>query len=104
MKCPQCPTENPEDRRFCRGCGGKLLLLCPECKAENMSGEKFCGECGYPFTDAGGDGFHQSLSPSDLYLQLPVPQDTDLPTFATFKKARPPKLSNFYPFFVRRKS
>ena len=48
MRCPSCQTENPATRKFCRECGGKLLVICPECKFENMPGDKFCGECGRP--------------------------------------------------------
>jgi|GEM_PF-976152 len=47
MKCPQCQTENPGTRKFCRECGAKLSLLCPKCASENLPGDKFCGECGH---------------------------------------------------------
>jgi class 3 adenylate cyclase/tetratricopeptide (TPR) repeat protein len=47
MKCPECQTENPETRKFCRECGGKLILICPQCSSENLPGDKFCGECGH---------------------------------------------------------
>lgn len=47
MKCPKCQTENPEARKFCRECGGKLILSCPKCSSENSPGDKFCGECGH---------------------------------------------------------
>jgi class 3 adenylate cyclase/tetratricopeptide (TPR) repeat protein len=50
MKCPKCQTENPDDRKFCRECGAKLLLVCPQCGSENFPGDKFCGECGYKLT------------------------------------------------------
>lgn len=50
MKCPQCRTENPDGRKFCRECGAKLVLICPQCGAENLPGDKFCGECGYNLT------------------------------------------------------
>ena len=46
MECPDCHTENPETRKFCRECGTKLLLICPNCSSENIPGDKFCGECG----------------------------------------------------------
>jgi class 3 adenylate cyclase/tetratricopeptide (TPR) repeat protein len=46
MKCPACQTENPENRKFCRECGTRLVLLCPACKVENLPGDKFCGGCG----------------------------------------------------------
>ena len=47
MKCPECRTQNPEFRKFCRECGNKLLLICPDCNYGNIPGDKFCGECGY---------------------------------------------------------
>ncbi len=50
MKCPECQTENPETRKFCRECGAKLILLCPQCNSENLPGDKFCGECGHNFS------------------------------------------------------
>ena len=46
MKCPKCQAENPDERKFCRECGTKLLLVCPQCGSENLPGDKFCGECG----------------------------------------------------------
>jgi class 3 adenylate cyclase len=46
MKCPQCQTENPNSRKFCRKCGNKLALICPHCNSENLPGDEYCGECG----------------------------------------------------------
>jgi class 3 adenylate cyclase/tetratricopeptide (TPR) repeat protein len=46
MKCPKCQFENPDDKKFCRECGAKLLLACPQCAAEILPSDKFCGECG----------------------------------------------------------
>ncbi|UCF83745.1 MAG: alpha/beta fold hydrolase [Desulfobacteraceae bacterium] len=47
MKCPQCQTDNPDTRNFCRECGNRLLLVCPQCNYENLPGDKFCGGCGH---------------------------------------------------------
>src|SRR5512136_573532 len=47
MKCPKCQTENREGRKFCAGCGSKLIVACPNCGFENLPEEKFCGECGH---------------------------------------------------------
>lgn len=47
MKCPECQTDNPETRKFCRECGNKLPLICPNCSFENEPGDNFCGECGH---------------------------------------------------------
>ena len=50
MECPTCRTENPSHKKFCRECGGKLVLACPQCGSENLPGDKFCGECGHPLS------------------------------------------------------
>jgi class 3 adenylate cyclase/tetratricopeptide (TPR) repeat protein len=46
MKCRNCQTENPENKKFCRKCGGKLSLTCPQCRAEILPDDTFCGDCG----------------------------------------------------------
>jgi len=50
MKCPQCQTENPDTKKFCRECGAKLSLACPKCESEVLPGDRFCGECGHNLT------------------------------------------------------
>ena len=47
MRCPKCQFENPDEKKFCRECGAKLVLACPRCAAEILSSDKFCGDCGY---------------------------------------------------------
>jgi class 3 adenylate cyclase/tetratricopeptide (TPR) repeat protein len=47
MDCPQCQTDNPDNRKFCYECGSKLLKICPECGFENLPRDKFCGECAH---------------------------------------------------------
>jgi len=46
MQCPKCQHENPEDAKFCNGCGHKLVLACMECGEMNPPGSRFCSECG----------------------------------------------------------
>ncbi len=46
MQCPNCGSENREDRRFCAECGRSLSLACPACGFGNEPGEMFCGGCG----------------------------------------------------------
>jgi len=50
MKCPECQHENPEDARFCNGCGHKLEVACPECGKGNPPGSRFCNGCGHNLT------------------------------------------------------
>ena len=50
MKCPKCQTENPDDNRFCRKCGGKLSKMSPQCEAEVLAEDSFCGKCGHNLT------------------------------------------------------
>ena len=46
MKCPKCQFENPEESKFCGGCGQNLDFICPECGAKNPTENIFCNECG----------------------------------------------------------
>jgi predicted ATPase/class 3 adenylate cyclase len=50
MECPKCQHENPEDARFCNGCGHKLEVACPECGKANPPGSRFCNGCGHNLT------------------------------------------------------
>ena len=60
MRCPECQHENPEDARFCNGCGHKLELACPECGKFNPPGSRFCNGCGHKFS------LEPEPSPKDL--------------------------------------
>lgn len=72
MQCPRCQTDNPEERKFCKECGTKLLLVCPNCQYQNLPGDKFCGECGYSLTPASSVG-----SPSVQAPPTPVATDRE---------------------------
>src|ERR1700746_1882604 len=54
MRCSNCGSENPVDRKFCGECGAQFLLRCPQCGKENVPPFRFCGECGAALDDAGG--------------------------------------------------
>ena len=52
-KCPNCGVENPENSRFCIGCGNAITvseessgLKCSGCGAEVPPESKFCVGCG----------------------------------------------------------
>ena len=53
--CIRCKALNPEDARFCEGCGQELGVLpreyCKNCGTMNPPGLKFCGECGTKLGD-----------------------------------------------------
>jgi len=49
MKCLKCLHENPDDAKFCNGCGQKLESVCVKCGKANPPGSKFCNEFIKPF-------------------------------------------------------
>jgi class 3 adenylate cyclase/tetratricopeptide (TPR) repeat protein len=51
MRCSNCGSENPSDRKFCGECGTQFLLRCPKCGKENVPPFRFCGECGGTLAD-----------------------------------------------------
>ena len=48
IPCPSCALENPDDGKFCTGCGSKLALAPPAPDAAAAFGgpARFCNECG----------------------------------------------------------
>ncbi len=44
--CAACSTENPDEARFCMGCGGALERRCPSCGAPAPGEARFCMTCG----------------------------------------------------------
>jgi adenylate cyclase len=52
MRCSNCGSENPSDRKFCGECGAQFLLRCSKCGKENVPPFRFCGECGAPLQAA----------------------------------------------------
>ena len=52
MKCPKCQADNPENKKFCRDCGARLVSACPKCGSECLPSDAFCGECGGPLGQA----------------------------------------------------
>jgi class 3 adenylate cyclase len=54
MRCSNCGSENPADRKFCGECGARFLLRCPQCGKENVPPFRFCGECGAALDNADG--------------------------------------------------
>ena len=63
MKCPECRHENPDDKKFCRECGAKLVLQCPKCEAPIRPDDKFCGDCGHSLKGPGDDSAADGLKP-----------------------------------------
>jgi GGDEF domain-containing protein len=73
MKCPKCRHMNPEDARFCNGCGQKLELACPECGKANPPGSRFCNGCGHNLTTPSepsvlGHSFNEKIDKIQRYL------------------------------------
>ncbi|MEJ2135309.1 MAG: adenylate/guanylate cyclase domain-containing protein, partial [Desulfofustis sp.] len=50
MQCSKCDFDNPDQAKYCGGCGDKLEILCPQCNYINPLNHKFCNECGQKFS------------------------------------------------------
>ena len=49
-KCIKCSRQGAEEEKFCKECGGKMVVPitnCPSCKKSINELEKFCTNCGY---------------------------------------------------------
>jgi class 3 adenylate cyclase/tetratricopeptide (TPR) repeat protein len=46
MRCPKCARDNPDDAKFCVGCGNPFGIGCAKCGAENPPDAGFCKQCG----------------------------------------------------------
>ncbi len=49
-KCNKCGRLGSEEEKFCRECGGKMIIPltnCPSCKKPIEEVDKFCTDCGY---------------------------------------------------------
>lgn len=53
-KCNKCGRKGEIEERFCRECGGKMVLPltnCPSCKIQIEETDKFCTNCGAELND-----------------------------------------------------
>jgi class 3 adenylate cyclase len=48
LLCGSCDHENPDDARFCSGCGELLQQVCSDCGRANDGDARFCNGCGRP--------------------------------------------------------
>jgi len=46
LNCPGCGHANPEEARFCGGCGVALTPACPSCGHTNPPEHRYCNACG----------------------------------------------------------
>ena len=80
MECPRCQFENPDDNRFCGGCGAPLDKTCPSCGHANPSNSRFCGDCGTELAGAEPTGrasfaVPQSYTPQHLADRIRTARD-----------------------------
>jgi class 3 adenylate cyclase/predicted ATPase len=69
LECPRCQFENPDDNRFCGGCGAPLDKTCPSCGHANPSNSRFCGDCGTKLAGAEPTGQASSAAPQSYMPQ-----------------------------------
>src|SRR6516162_5860855 len=46
MRCSKCARDNPDDAKFCVGCGNPFGRRCAKCGVENPADASFCKQCG----------------------------------------------------------
>ena len=63
MECPKCQFENPDNDRFCGGCGAPLEKTCPSCGHANRPNVRFCGDCGVELAGAEPPGRAEFAAP-----------------------------------------
>jgi len=71
LECPKCQFENPDDNRFCEGCGAPLDKTCPSCGHANRPNARFCGDCGIELAGtepSGRAGFAEPQSYTPRHL------------------------------------
>ena len=73
LDCPKCHFDNPDDNRFCEGCGAPLDRTCFACGHANRPRAKFCGGCG---------------------IELPGPEPAGRSAFATPQSYTPRHLAD----------
>ncbi|MCZ6860654.1 MAG: zinc-ribbon domain-containing protein, partial [Alphaproteobacteria bacterium] len=63
LECPRCQFENPDDDRFCGGCGAPLEKTCSSCGHANRPNVRFCGGCGTELAGAEPPGRAEFAAP-----------------------------------------
>lgn len=54
MDCLKCGFSNPDNARYCGGCGASVASLqCPHCQSDNAPGSRFCSHCGNSLAEPG---------------------------------------------------
>ena len=63
MECTKCGFANPEQARFCAGCGvGITAIQCAHCHTDNDPGSRFCVSCGQSLAQS-SNGVNSANSP-----------------------------------------
>ena len=81
MTCRACGRANPDDARFCGGCGARLELVCAACQAPNPGANRFCHRCGAPLDAAvESSPSPRSYTPKHLADKILIPGVLDSTT------------------------
>jgi class 3 adenylate cyclase len=83
MRCSNCGSENPGDKKFCGDCGAPLANRCQQCGAENLPGKRFCSDCGAPLAANAPASRAKTLAATLTETEIRVvPEQADAPTLA----------------------
>ena len=83
MRCSNCGSQNPGEKRFCGDCGTPLANRCQKCNAENAPSKRFCGDCGAALAvNAPTSRAKQLAAPPTETEICATPEQADAPTRA----------------------
>jgi len=83
MRCSNCGSQNPGEKKFCGDCGALLANRCQKCNAENAPGSRFCHDCGAALAaNAPTSRTRQLAAPPTETEICATPEQADAPTLA----------------------
>jgi class 3 adenylate cyclase/tetratricopeptide (TPR) repeat protein len=83
MRCSNCGSQNPGEKKFCGDCGAPLANRCQKCNAENAPGKRFCGDCGAALAANAPTFRAKQLAAPPTETEICVtPEQADAPTLA----------------------
>ena len=88
MNCAHCDFSNPENARFCAGCGQPMPQLCTSCEQPLVPGGRFCAQCGTPVAGAEASSSPKAPATSPPAISAPATEPISQPIPETQVESR----------------